>query len=170
LPGYWSCIRARHGVRHGVEPNRQVQISALCLPLDTNTPTPGQPAAVLIGARVATNATPITPSISDTPPDPSNLERPTSLQTVRRRAPANRGSGQPSTPVSSPKTREMFGLRLIPSPAGTVSRVKQVGGFQRDDRIAPLFQTSDQFISLRQISPVRAVSINFPSILAQGRC
>jgi hypothetical protein len=45
-------MRARHGVEHGVEPNRQVQISAPCLPLDTGKlstrkPMPGQPAAVL---------------------------------------------------------------------------------------------------------------------------
>jgi hypothetical protein len=31
--------------------------SAPCLPLDTRKPTPGQPAAVFTGARVATNAT-----------------------------------------------------------------------------------------------------------------
>jgi hypothetical protein len=94
-----SAYVPRHGVGHGVEPNRQVQISAPCLPLDTDKPTPGQPAVVFIGARVATNATPITPSISDTPPDVSNLERPTSPQTVTRRAPARRGSGQLSTPT-----------------------------------------------------------------------
>ena len=92
-----SAYVSRHGVRHGVEPNRQVQISAPCSPLDTDKPTPGQPAVVFIGARVATNATPITLSISDTPSDVSNLERPTSLHTVRRRAPARCGSGQPST-------------------------------------------------------------------------
>jgi hypothetical protein len=90
----------RHGVGHGVEPNRQVQISAPCWPLDTDKPTPGQPAVVFIGARVATNATPITLSISDTPSDVSNLERPTSLHTVRRRAPDKRGFRPPSTPMA----------------------------------------------------------------------
>jgi hypothetical protein len=71
LPGYWLCIRARHGVRHGVEPNRQVQISAPCLPLDiaklpAGKPPPGQPATWLVSAAELGHGAAIASSISDT--------------------------------------------------------------------------------------------------------
>jgi hypothetical protein len=52
----------------------------------------------------------ITPSISDTPSGRIESGKPTSLQTVRRRAPDKRGSGQPSTNVSV-RSRRAFKIQ-----------------------------------------------------------
>jgi len=60
----------------------------------------------------------ITPSISDTPSGRIESGKPTSLQTVRRRAPDKRGSGQPST----------FGAwgKVFPDPAMTLAAVDRL--------------------------------------------
>ena len=80
---------------HGVEPNRQVQISAPCLPLKrakSYPPAPSrQPAPTPPDATDPTSHTPIT--------EPSILEisNRAALQAVKYLAPFRRGSRQPST-------------------------------------------------------------------------
>jgi hypothetical protein len=83
-------MRARHGVGQGVEPNRQVQISAPCLPLKRGKSDPSAP-----------SRQPAAHAAGRTYPPPNHqfqkIPNRASLQAVRYLAPNARGFRQPST-------------------------------------------------------------------------